>query len=71
MATRAEPVPAPADWRRHGFASWLAATDHKRIGILHIWTSLVFLVVGGFLALLMQGAEADAAIKIGRAAAGR
>jgi cytochrome c oxidase subunit 1 len=54
MATRAEPAPARPDWRRHGFASWLAATDHKRIGILYVATSLVFLVAGGILALLMR-----------------
>ena len=43
-----------ADWRRHGVASWLATTDHKRIGILYIWTSVVFLAGGGVLALLMR-----------------
>ena len=43
-----------ADWRRHGFASWLATTDHKRIGILYVWTSVVFLAGGGVLALLMR-----------------
>ena len=54
MAARAEPAPYRADWRRHGFASWLATTDHKRIGILYIWTSVVFLAGGGVLALLLR-----------------
>jgi cytochrome c oxidase subunit I len=49
----AEPV-VRADWRRHGFASWLATTDHKRIGILYVWTSVVFMLGGGVLALLMR-----------------
>jgi cytochrome c oxidase subunit 1 len=42
------------DWRRHGFAAWLTATDHKRVGILYMWTSLVFLLGGGVLALLLR-----------------
>jgi cytochrome c oxidase subunit I len=35
-------------------ASWLTTTDHKRIGILYIGTSLLFFVAGGILALLMR-----------------
>jgi cytochrome c oxidase subunit 1 len=54
VAARAEPVPAAADWRRHGVASWLATTDHKRVGILYIWSALVFFAAGGILALLMR-----------------
>ena len=54
MAARAEPAAARADWRRHGFASWLATTDHKRVGILYVATSVVFLVGGGILALLLR-----------------
>jgi cytochrome c oxidase subunit 1 len=54
VAARAEHARAGADWRRHGFASWLATTDHKRIGILYVCTSAVFLVGGGILALLMR-----------------
>jgi cytochrome c oxidase subunit 1 len=34
--------------------SWITTTDHKRIGILYISTSLVFLVAGGILALLIR-----------------
>src|SRR4029079_16041820 len=29
-------------------------TDHKRIGILYVWTSVVFMLGGGILALLMR-----------------
>ena len=54
MAVRAEPVPHRADWRRHGLASWLATTYHKRIWILYVWTALVFLALGGILALLLR-----------------
>ena len=35
-------------------ASWLTTVDHKRIGILYIWTSLAFFAVGGVLALLIR-----------------
>jgi cytochrome c oxidase subunit 1 len=53
MAARAEPI-YPVPWYRGRFASWLVTTDHKRIGILYIATSLVFFVLGGLLALLMR-----------------
>jgi cytochrome c oxidase subunit I len=46
--------PYRADWRRGKVASWLTTVDHKRIGILYIWTSLVFFGIGGVLALLMR-----------------
>ena len=35
-------APYRADWRRGKIVSWLTTVDHKRIGILYIWTSLVF-----------------------------
>src|SRR5213083_2165249 len=40
--------------------SWVSTTDHKRIGILYIATSLVFFVAGGILALLMRAQLAQA-----------
>ena len=42
VAVRAEPI-YPVPWYRGRFASWLVTTDHKRIGVLYIWTSLVVL----------------------------
>ena len=60
MAARAETaVPA---WQRGRVASWLVTTDHKRIGILYILTSVVFLVLAGAMALVMrlQLAQANA-----------
>ncbi|HEX3330069.1 MAG TPA: cytochrome c oxidase subunit I [Gaiellales bacterium] len=46
---------------RPGFTGWLTTTDHKRIGILYLVTSLVFFAAGGVEALVMrtQLAEAD------------
>jgi cytochrome c oxidase subunit 1 len=51
VAARAETVPA---WQRGKVASWLVTTDHKRIGILYIWTSLVFLLISGLMAIFMR-----------------
>ncbi len=51
MAARAETVPA---WQRGKVTSWLVTTDHKRIGILYIWTSLVFLLISGLMAILFR-----------------
>ena len=53
MAVRAEPI-YPVPWYRGRFASWLVTTDHKRIGLLYIWTSLVFFLLGGVMALLIR-----------------
>jgi cytochrome c oxidase subunit 1 len=54
VAVRADVRPYRADWRTGRVASWLTTVDHKRIGILYIWTALVFFVIGGVLALLMR-----------------
>jgi len=37
-----------------GWVSWLTTTDHKKIGILYLWTVLAFFVVGGVEASLMR-----------------
>ena len=54
MAVRVETVPPQVLLSRGRFSSWLTTTDHKRIGILYIGTSLVFFIAGGILALLMR-----------------
>ena len=42
-------------WRRPpGFLGWLATVDHKEIGRRYIVTALIFLALGGALALLMR-----------------
>ena len=60
MVVRAE-TQTPA-WQRGKLASWLVTTDHKRIGILYIGTSLLFFVLAGLMALAMriQLAQANA-----------
>ncbi len=62
MAARAETqVPG---WQRGRMASWLVTTDHKRIGILYIWTSFLFFVLAGLMALVfrLQLAQANAGV---------
>jgi cytochrome c oxidase subunit 1 len=55
VAVNVESVqPYRADWRRGRITSWLTTVDHKRIGILYIWTALFFFAVGGVLALLIR-----------------
>jgi cytochrome c oxidase subunit I+III len=46
---------------RPGVLGWLTTVDHKRIGLLYFWTTLVFFCAGGVEALVMrtQLAQAD------------
>jgi cytochrome c oxidase subunit I len=37
-----------------GWTSWITTTDHKKIGILYMWTVAVFFVLGGVEALLIR-----------------
>jgi cytochrome c oxidase subunit 1 len=37
-----------------GLWSWLATVDHKRIGVLYLFTALTFFVVGGLEAVIMR-----------------
>jgi cytochrome c oxidase subunit I+III len=39
---------------RPGILGWLTTTDHKRIGILYFWTTLVFFGAGGIEAVAMR-----------------
>jgi cytochrome c oxidase subunit I len=55
VAVNVEDVaPYRADWRNGRVASWVTTVDHKRIGILYLWTTLAFFSFGGLLALLMR-----------------
>ncbi|HEY4541560.1 MAG TPA: cytochrome c oxidase subunit I [Noviherbaspirillum sp.] len=38
----------------HGVRRWLMATNHKDIGTLYLWFSLIMLMVGGLLAMLIR-----------------
>jgi cytochrome c oxidase subunit I len=39
---------------QRGWTSWITTTDHKRIGILYLYTTLVFFILGGVEALLLR-----------------
>jgi cytochrome c oxidase subunit 1 len=54
VAARAERPPVSIVVSRGRLSSWLTTVDHKRIGILYVVTSLLFLLLGGILALLMR-----------------
>ena len=45
---------------RPGVLGWLTTTDHKRIGLLYFWATLVFFGAGGVEALIMRTQLADA-----------
>ncbi len=54
MAARAEAPYYTKPWYEGRVAGWFTTTDHKRIGILYIVTSLAFFAAGGVLALIMR-----------------
>ncbi|MGH2839607.1 MAG: cytochrome c oxidase subunit I [Solirubrobacteraceae bacterium] len=54
MAASQETHAPSLDWKQGRVTSWLTTTDHKRIGILYIVTSLVFFAIAGLLALLIR-----------------
>src|ERR1700688_3886290 len=37
-----------------GVIAWLTTVDHKKIGIMYLYTTFFFFVIGGLLALLMR-----------------
>src|SRR5207245_11636883 len=39
---------------RSGVIAWLTTVDHKKIGIMYLYTTFFFFVIGGVLALLMR-----------------
>ncbi len=66
MAARAEtarPV-YPVPWYEGKVAGWITTTDHKRIGILYIVTSLAFFLAGGVLALIIRSQLASSSADV-------
>lgn len=47
-----------------GVLSWIATTDHKRIGILYFWTVLLFFFIGGVESSLIRAQLAQAELSI-------
>ncbi len=57
MATTAMPVgssTAPHEYENSGLWSWLTTVDHKRIGVLYLYTSLFFFIWGGMEAVIIR-----------------
>ena len=59
MAVQTPPRPAVVRLERiweepSGLLGWLTTTDHKRIGLLYFFTTLVFFGAGGIEALLVR-----------------
>ena len=54
MTAATMPVPAEERAYEDRWFSWVATVDHKRVGILYLWTSLVFFLIGGCEALIMR-----------------
>ncbi|MDQ4095215.1 MAG: cytochrome c oxidase subunit I [Actinomycetota bacterium] len=47
-------VGRPDETERGGLVSWLTTTDHKKIGILYLFTSFAFFAVAGVMSLIMR-----------------
>ena len=47
-------IPRPAYAERPWILDWLTTVDHKKLGILYLYTTLFFFAVGGILALLVR-----------------
>ena len=52
-----------------GVWSWITTTDHKRIGVLYLFTSLFFFIFGGLEAAVIRAqlAAPNQTLEIGRA----
>jgi cytochrome c oxidase subunit I len=53
-AARPEVVLDGVRTRPRGWLEWLTTTDHKKIGILYLFTTFLFLILGGVEALIMR-----------------
>src|SRR5579871_2003793 len=58
MAVMEAPLPQvrhAARWdKNRGILGWLTTVDHKKIGIMYLYTTFFFFVVGGIMALLVR-----------------
>jgi len=54
MATVTGTVPNLAPRRYGGWMEWLTTVDHKKIGIMYIWSAFFFFLTGGILALFIR-----------------
>ena len=47
-----------------GFGGWITTTDHKRVGVMYFWTSMVFFFLGGIEAWLVRAQLAAAELNL-------
>ncbi len=52
--TSGEMAPVNYLTQEHSVRSWLLTTDHKRIGLLYLWTLILFFTIGSVAAALMR-----------------
>ncbi len=52
MATQTQPVNYLNE--THGARSWLLTLDHKRIGVMYLWSILSAFLIGGVFAMLIR-----------------
>ena len=43
-----------SDYKTRGIVGWLTTVDHKRLGIMYLFTTFFFFLVGGLMALLIR-----------------
>ncbi len=49
---------------KKGPLEWLTTTDHKRIGILYMFTAFFFFLLAGFLAMLIRAELARPGLEV-------
>jgi cytochrome c oxidase subunit 1 len=54
IPTQAPPIAVAPYQEKGGVWSWLTTVDHKRIGLLYLYTALVFFLIGGLEAELLR-----------------
>ena len=54
IRTAGEMAPANYLTRAHSVRSWLLTTDHKRIGLLYLWTIIIFFTIASVAAAMMR-----------------
>ena len=56
-------VARPA-WTQRGIGSWLTTTDHKKIGLLYMFSAFAYFLIGGLEALLIRTQLAAAHLQV-------
>lgn len=49
-----EPIPDLSTSTSQGLLQWISTVDHKEIGIMYLWLSVLFLLIGGLEILLVR-----------------